>query len=68
MADGSKIKVITQELKNRCRKQSNEFIREATDILSNNSWIILKRTKEDHRYAQGYLQAIDDVRDLLNNP
>jgi len=57
--------LITSELKNRCQGESAENIRELLGTLYANSLIDYTSTKEDHRYHQGYLQAIGDIVDAI---
>lgn len=61
MTRKTKVEVINSELRNRCQAEDSPNIRELLDILLNNSMISYHKTREDHRYHQGYLQAIDDI-------
>ena len=68
MARIEKIKLITPDLKNRCQREDAPFIRELLDTLYENGLVNYKKVREDHRYHQGYLQALDDILGIVVNP
>ena len=63
-----RLKVIEPDTRNRCQTGQFDAIKKAVDILHYNGLITLRLTKEDHRYTQGYLQALDDVLGLITKP
>ena len=60
------IKVIDEELKNRC--SSGEFlaIREAMNILFENKLVALRRNKGEVERNQGYLSALEELDLILS--
>lgn len=64
----NKIKAIKAEQKDLCRKDNVVIIREVLDTLIDNGLVSLKVTKEDHRYFQGYLQSLEELRGLITKP
>lgn len=65
MTRNTKVKLIDLKLKNRCRGEDSPFIRELLGDLLNNAEVTYTKTKDDHRYHQGYLQAIVDICDAI---
>ena len=64
----NKIRAIKAEKKEKCRKDNVVVIREVLDTLIENGLISLRMTKADHRYFQGYLQSLEEFRDLITKP
>lgn len=64
----NKITTIDRDLKLRCQKDQVFAIRELLDTQLENAIINLRVTKADHRYCQGYLQALDDFHGLITKP
>lgn len=63
-----KVKLIPQEVTNRCKNLDGHAIKEAIDILVANAQLSLNKTKDDHRFHQGNLQALEAVYDLITKP
>lgn len=63
-----KVKLLGPDLKNRCANGDPHAIKEAVHTLRENAQGSLNSTRDDHRYHQGYLQAFEDMRDLLTKP
>ena len=61
----NKIKLVELDLKEKCQVGNSDAIREALDIYIHNGLVKLKATKEDFRFCQGYLQALESFRDLI---
>lgn len=63
-----RLKTIDALTRNRCQAGHFDAIKEGLGILLENGLVTLRLTKEDHRYSQGYLQALEDFSDLLTKP
>ncbi len=63
-----RLEVIDEDTRNRCQRGQFDAIQKAINILHANALVTYRLTKEDHRYAQGLLQGLDDVLDLFTKP
>jgi transcription initiation factor IIE alpha subunit len=68
MTRSTKVKLVDPKLKNRCRVEEAKNIRELLNALYGNASVTYTKTKDDHRYHQGYLQAIGDILDTIEIP
>ena len=64
----NKVKQIDPQLKKQSYLEESPAIREILDTLHLNALIRLTKTREDHRFHQGYLQALDELKTLTNKP
>ena len=55
------IKMVEPHLVERCQREDAVNIRELLVIRYENALTNLVKGREDHRYNQGYLQALEDI-------
>jgi hypothetical protein len=61
----TKVLLIQPDLKKRCKGEGAESIRDLLSQSIDNSLVVYTNTKDDHRYHQGYLQALVDLHGTI---
>ena len=64
----SEVKQIESRLLKQAWQEESPARDEILDSLFHNGLIRVTKTREDHRYHQGYLQALDELRVLFHKP
>ena len=64
-----KVKLLSKELRGRCRGGDTESLIESLQVLIHNdvTQLIAVKKDEEFRWIQGHLQAFEEILSLINN-
>ena len=65
MTRPTKVTFIQSDLKKRAKGETCSNVREILQLSIDNSLVAYTNTKDDHRYHQGYLQALEDLHGTI---